>query len=137
MSLVFIRCHPLSFAVTSCHSHSLYHSLSFVVTCCHSLSLVMPLVVTRYILACLFINDVITILVLVGFLIFAEILKKSWVEKRISPMKWSTYLYISTLQNFAKHHFFDVNGVYIVISCERDIETGENMWKVFKMKSWA
>ena len=68
MSLVFIRCQPLSFAVTSCHSHSLYHSLLFVVTCCHSFSLVVPLVVTRYILVCLFINDVITILVFSRFL---------------------------------------------------------------------
>ena len=53
------------------------------------------------------------------FLIFAEItemLKKTRLEKLVSAVKWSAWLYASTLQNFARRHFFDVNGVSIVIS---------------------
>ena len=75
-----------------------------------------------------------------GFLIFAEIsemLKKNRLEKFVSAVKWSTWLYVSTLQNFASRHLFDVNGVSIVISSERDVETGESMWKVLKTKAWA
>ena len=34
---------------------------------------------------------------------------------------------VSTLQNFARRRFFDVNGVSIVISRERDVETRENI----------
>ena len=40
-------------------------------------------------------------------------------------------------QNFARQQFFDVNGVSIVISWERDVKTGENMWKDLKTKAWA
>ena len=36
------------------------------------------------------------------------------------------------LAKFARRYFFDVNGVFIVISWERDVETGENKWQVFK-----
>ena len=67
----------------------------------------------------------------------SEMLKKNRLEKLISPVKWSAWLHASTLQNFARRHFFDVNGVSIVILWERDVETGENMWKVLKTKAWA
>ena len=70
----------------------------------------------------------------------AEILempKKNRVEKLASPEKWSAWLYESTLQSFARRHLFDANGVSIVISWERDVETGGNMWKVLKTKAWA
>ena len=33
----------------------------------------------------------------------------------------------SIFQNFARQHFFDVNGVSTVILQEGDVETGENM----------
>ena len=49
--------------------------------------------------------------------------------------KWSFWLYASTLQNFARRHFFDVNGVSIKISWEANAETGEKMWKVLKTKA--
>ena len=49
--------------------------------------------------------------------------------------KWSFWLYTSTLQNFARRHFFDVNGVSIKISWEANAETGEKMWKVLKTKA--
>ena len=79
-------------------------------------------------------------LYLVGFFIFAEIskmLKKNRLEKLVSPMKWSAWVYRSTLQNFAGQHSFDVNGVSVLISWVRDVKTGENMWKVLKTKAWA
>ena len=63
--------------------------------------------------------------------------KEKRLEKLVCPVKWSAWLYASTLQNFARQHFFDVNGVSIVISWERDVETGENVWKVLKTKAWA
>ena len=69
---------------------------------------------------------------LIVFLIFAEIsemLKKNRLEK-LFPVKWSAWLYASALQNFTRRHFFYLNGVSIVITWERDFETGENMWKV-------
>ena len=74
---------------------------------------------------------------LVGFFIFAEIsemLKKTQLEKLVSPVKWSAWLYASTLQNFARWHFFDVNRVSIVISWEGDVEMGENKWKILNRK---
>ena len=58
-------------------------------------------------------------------------------RKLVSPVKWNDWLYAYTLQNFATRHFFNVNGVSIVISWERDVETGENIWKVLKTKVWA
>ena len=73
-----------------------------------------------------------------GFFIFAEMsetLKKNRLEELLSPVKWSAWLYASTLQNFARRYFFAVNGVSIVILWERDIEMGENMWKKFKTKA--
>ena len=79
-------------------------------------------------------------LVFSRFFLFAEISemwKKNQLEKLVSPMKWSAWLYASTLQNFTRRHFFDDNGVSIEISWDRDIETGENIWKVFKTKTWA
>ena len=51
--------------------------------------------------------------------------------------KWRAWPYASTLQNVARWHFFEVNGVSIEILWERDVETGENMWKVLKRKAWA
>ena len=56
---------------------------------------------------------------LVGFWICAEvsgIFKKNWLEKLVSPVKRSALLHASTLQNFARRHFFDVNEVSIVFS---------------------
>ena len=52
-------------------------------------------------------------------------------------LKWSAWLYASTLQNFVRRHFFDVNKVSFVFSWQKDVKTGENMWKVLKMKAWA
>ena len=63
-------------------------------------------------------------------------LKKNRLEKLVFPVKWSVWLYASTLQNYARRQFFDVNGVSIVISREKDVETGENMWKVLKTKAY-
>ena len=64
-------------------------------------------------------------------------LKKNHLEKLVSPVKWGACLCASTLQSLARRYFFDVNRVYVVISWERDVETGENMWKVLKKKAWA
>ena len=64
-------------------------------------------------------------------------LKKNRLEKPVSPVKWSAWPYASTLENLARQHFFDVNGVSAAISREKDVETGENMWKVLKAKAWA
>ena len=44
-------------------------------------------------------------------------------------MKKSAWLHASTLQNFARQHFFDVNDVSFVFSLEIDIKTGESIWK--------
>ena len=55
--------------------------------------------------------------------------------KLVFPVKWSAWLYASTLQNFARRHFFNVNEVSIVISWEGDVETGDNIWKVLKTKA--
>ena len=63
-----------------------------------------------------------------------------WCHDRIVTYRvsWSwCRLHASTLQNFGHRHFFDVNRISIVISGERDVETGGNMWKVLKMKAWA
>ena len=35
-------------------------------------------------------------------------------EKRVSPLQRSAWLHASTLQNFARQYFFDVNKVSIV-----------------------
>ena len=61
-------------------------------------------------------------------------LKKKRLEKLVSPAKWRAWLYTSALQNVDKQHFFDVSGVSVVISWERDVEMGENMWKFLKLK---
>ena len=54
-------------------------------------------------------------------------LKKNRLKKLVSAVKWSAWLYASTLQNFAaRRHFFDVNKVSVVFSRERDVKTGEN-----------
>ena len=63
--------------------------------------------------------------------------KEKLTRKTYFSAKWSTWLYASTSQNFARQDFLDVNGVSIVISWERDVEMGENMWKVLKTKAWA
>ena len=76
LSLAVIRCHSLSFLVTHCHCHllyhslplvvslvvihSLYHSMSFLVTRCHSLYHALSFDVTRYTRGthvCLFLRD--------------------------------------------------------------------------------
>ena len=49
---------------------------------------------------------------LVGFWICAEvsgILKKNWLEKLVSPVKRSSLLHASILQNFTRRHIFDLN----------------------------
>ena len=74
---------------------------------------------------------------LVGFEIFAEfseMLKKNRLEKLVSPVKWSAWLYASTLQNFARWHFFDVNEASIVFSSEKDVKT-DSKGKVLKNES--
>ena len=38
-------------------------------------------------------------------------------------------LHASTLQNFAKRHFFNVNEISLVFSWEIVIKTGESVWK--------
>ena len=56
LSLIAIRCHPMSLIVT--FYHSLYHSLSLVNIRCHSLSFVvtrcqsLPFLVTRFTISC-------------------------------------------------------------------------------------
>ena len=59
-----------------------------------------------------------------------ENVKKKQLGKLVSPVKRSTWLYASTFQNFARRHFFGVDGVSIVIARERDVEKGES--KVLK-----
>ena len=54
-------------------------------------------------------------------------LKENRLEKLISPVKWSAWLYVSYLENFARWHFFDVRGVFVKKLCKRDDETAENM----------
>ena len=56
-------------------------------------------------------------------------LMKNWLEKLFSPVKRSALLHASTLQNFARPYFFDVNEVSIVLSWEIDIKTGESIGK--------
>ena len=49
------------------------------------------------------------------FFIFSEIseiLKKNRLQKLVFPVKWSVWLYASTLQNFARCYSFDVNGFH-------------------------
>ena len=41
-------------------------------------------------------------------------LKKNGVEKLVSPVKCSTWLYVSYLEKFARWHLFDVNKVSVV-----------------------
>ena len=36
--------------------------------------------------------------------------------RKLPAVKWSAWLYATTFQNFARRHFFDVNGVSIAIS---------------------
>ena len=53
-------------------------------------------------------------LVLVGFSICAEmsgLLKKNRLEKPVFLVKQSAWLHASTLQNFARRHFFEVNEI--------------------------
>ena len=56
-------------------------------------------------------------------------LKKKRLENLVSPVKRSALLHASTLQKFARRHFFDVNEVSIVSSWEIDIKTGESIVK--------
>ena len=56
--------------------------------------------------------------------------KKNRLEKLVSLVKRTAWLHASTLQNFARRHFSDVNEVSIVFSWEIDIETGESIEKV-------
>ena len=57
-------------------------------------------------------------------------IKKNWLEKLVSPVKRSALLLASTLQNFARWQFVDVNEVFIVFSWEIDIKTWENFEKI-------
>ena len=56
-------------------------------------------------------------------------LKKNRLEKLLSLVKRSAWIRVSTLQNFAKRHLFDVNEVSIVFPWEIDIKTGKSIWK--------
>ena len=56
-------------------------------------------------------------------------LKKNVLEKLVSPVKRIARLHASTLQNFDRRYFFDVNEVSIVFSWETYIKTGENIRK--------
>ena len=44
-------------------------------------------------------------------------------------MKKSAQLHASNKQNFACRRFFEVNGISIVFSGERDVETGESIFE--------
>ena len=61
--------------------------------------------------------------------IFSGLLKKNRLEKLVSPMKKSAQLHASNKQNFACRRFFEVNGISIVFSGERDVETGESIFE--------
>ena len=63
-------------------------------------------------------------------------LKKNRLEKLVSPVKRSSWFYASTLQNFARRYFYDVNKVSIVFSRTTDIKTGESIRKRLNYKSF-
>ena len=54
---------------------------------------------------------------------------KKQTRKLVSPVRRSTWLHASTLQNFARQHFFDANEVSVAFSREIDAKTGESIWK--------
>ena len=60
--------------------------------------------------------------------------KENRLEKLAYPVKWSTWLYASTLPNFARRHFFNVNEVSNVFFWERDDKRGR-LSKSFKDES--
>ena len=63
-----------------------------------------------------------------------EKLKKNRLEKLVSPMKWSTWLYTSKFQNVAMWRFFDINEV--LYFHEKDMVKRGRQWeKCFKNKS--
>ena len=67
-------------------------------------------------------------LVSVGFWICAKmsgLLKKNRLQKPVFPDKISVKLHASTLQNFARRHFLEVNEVSFVLSRKMRAETGE------------
>ena len=64
-------------------------------------------------------------------------LKKNRLEKLVSLLKWGAWLYTSSFENFARRYFFDVNELSSVFSWEKDVNTGETMWKVLKTKALA
>ena len=55
-------------------------------------------------------------------------LNKNRLGKLVSPVKWNAYFHLSTLQSFARRHFFDVNEVSFVFSYATDIKKGESIW---------
>ena len=55
-------------------------------------------------------------------------LKKNRLGKLVSLVKGSAWLHGSTLQNFARWYFFEVNKVSIASSWEIDIKKGESIW---------
>ena len=55
----------------------------------------------------------------------AGLLKKNQLEKPVFPVKRSAWLHASTLQNFARQHFFEVNKVSFVLSRKIRAKTGE------------
>ena len=79
------------------------------------------------------------VITVVGFFILNENLgpvKEKPTRKTCFPVKRSTWLHTSTLQNFARRHFFDVSEVSVVLSWKIDTKTwkidtktGESIWK--------
>ena len=70
------------------------------------------------------------------FFIFAEIseiLKKNRLENLF--LQWNEKSGFTHVPCKILLIYFDANRVSIVISWERDVETGENKWKVFKTKA--
>ena len=61
-------------------------------------------------------------------------LKKNRLEKLVSPV--IPRFHASTLQNFARRYFYDVNEVSIVFSRTTDIKTGESIRKRLNYKSF-
>ena len=76
-------------------------------------------------------------LVLIGFFDFRGNLgdvKEKPTRKLVFPVKWSTCLGASILQNFAGWHLFDFNEVSTVFLWEKDVKTSKTMGKVLKRK---
>ena len=55
--------------------------------------------------------------------------KEKVARKTCFSREKSAWLHASTRQNFAWWQFFKVNGIIIIFSWEKDIKTGESIWK--------